>query len=376
MLEAVRAFTPNWFAVTMGTGILALVLPKFPLPVPGLVAVGEGLWWFDIGLFALCLALSAARAALYPRETLATLHHPVQSMFLGAIPMGFATLINGLIAFGLPRWGEAAAGLARDAWYADAVLAVACGVLVPYLMFTRQDHALERMSAVWLLPVVASEVTAASAGLIAPHLNPADALVLVYGGYTLWALSVPLALALLSVLVLRLAQHKLPHRDLGASMWLPLGPLGTGALGLVLLGQAAPRVLELSGLGSLGVVFTGFGLVGGLLLWGYGLWWLMLAVLTTRRFALEGLPFNLGWWGFTFPLGVFASSTFALAGMTHLAALTVFGGALVVVLAGFWGLVAARTLHGVWHGHVFHPPIPAPSGKAELPSRQGWTGAD
>ena len=35
-------------------------------------------------------------------------------------------------------------------------------------MFTRQTHGLERMTAVWLLPVVASEVAAVSGGLLAP----------------------------------------------------------------------------------------------------------------------------------------------------------------------------------------------------------------
>ena len=58
--EVIRQFTPNWFAATMGTGILALVLPQ----VPGagtLRAIGEGLWLFNIGLFiAICGALRCA----------------------------------------------------------------------------------------------------------------------------------------------------------------------------------------------------------------------------------------------------------------------------------------------------------------------------
>lgn len=45
----------------------------------------------------------------------------------------------------------------------------------------------------------------------------------------------------------------------------------------------------------------------GLLLWAFGLLWLFFAVASifrTRKF-----PFNLGWWAFTFPLGVYATST-------------------------------------------------------------------
>jgi tellurite resistance protein TehA-like permease len=49
--EIIRQFTPNWFTVTMGTGILALALNQFPIPIPGLHAVGTGLWVLNILLF-------------------------------------------------------------------------------------------------------------------------------------------------------------------------------------------------------------------------------------------------------------------------------------------------------------------------------------
>ena len=59
--EVVRQFTPNWFAATMGTGILAIALSQFGKDVPALMVVAEGLWLFNIGLFALFTGLYAAR---------------------------------------------------------------------------------------------------------------------------------------------------------------------------------------------------------------------------------------------------------------------------------------------------------------------------
>lgn len=59
--------------------------------------------------------------------------------------------------------------------------------------------------------------------------------------------------------------------------------------------------------GSAGSVFYAVGLLVGLILWAFGLVWLFFAsvsILHSRNF-----PFNIGWWGFTFPLGVFATST-------------------------------------------------------------------
>jgi tellurite resistance protein TehA-like permease len=127
-------------------------------------------------------------------------------------------------------------------WWIDAAMAVSCGVLIPYFMFTRHQHSLDGMTAVWLLPVVAAEVTAASGGLLAPHLAQGSAQFgMLVTSYILWAYSVPVAFSILALLILRMALHKLPHEGMAASSWLALGPIGTGALGMLVLGGDAPR---------------------------------------------------------------------------------------------------------------------------------------
>lgn len=236
-------------------------------------------------------------------------------------------------------------------------MAMACGVLIPFLMFTRQNHSIEKMTAVWLLPIVAAEVTAASAGVLVPHLaNPQDALQILVLGYALWAFSVPLAMSMLVILVLRLVLHKLPHKDMASSGWLALGPIGTGALGLLLLGADSPKVFAAVGMPDIGGVAAGLGLIGGAILWGYGAWWFLLAVLTTSRYLREGMPFNIGWWGFTFPLGVYSVATLALASQTHLTFIMNIGVGLVVFLTVFWLIIATRTVHGAWHRYLFVAP--------------------
>jgi tellurite resistance protein TehA-like permease len=111
-------------------------------------------------------------------------------------------------------------------------------------------------------------------------------------------------------------------------------------------------VLAAQGRGELGPILTGAGLLGGLVLWGFGTWWLALATLTTLRFIRQGLPFNLGWWAFTFPLGVFTASTFSLGSLTHLGFFTGLGEVFVPVLAVLWLLVTVRTAHSVWRGEL------------------------
>ncbi|GLK76507.1 C4-dicarboxylate ABC transporter [Methylopila jiangsuensis] len=355
--EVVRQFTPNWFAATMGTGILAIALSQFGKDVPALMVVAEGLWLFNIGLFALFTGLYAARWIFFFDGARRIFGHSVVSMFFGCIPMGLATIINGFFIFGVARWGDAAVGIAHALWWIDVALSIVCGIAIPYMMFTRQEHSIEQMTAVWLLPVVACEVAAVSGGLLIPHLTEASLrLDVLFVSYVLWSLSVPLAMSMLVVLLLRMVLHNLPHVSMATTSWLALGPIGTGALGMLVLGHAAPEILAASGLGQFGQIAEGVGLVAGLLLWGYGLWWLAMALLITFRYLREGLPFNLGWWGYTFPLGVYAVATLRLGSVLPIPAIHGFGVVLVAALACLWLIVGARTVRGAWRGDLFVAP--------------------
>ncbi|MBP5097523.1 TDT family transporter [Pseudomonas protegens] len=356
-LEAIRQFTPNWFAATMGTGVLALALAQWPAEVPGLHQVAEGFWWLTIALFLLFTAMYTARWVLFFDEARRIFGHSTVSMFFGTIPMGLATIINGLLVFGMPRWGDGVVEVAQLLWWLDVAMSLACGILIPYMMFTRQEHSIDQMTAVWLLPVVAAEVAAASGGLLAPHLpNAHGQLVMLSTSYVLWAFSLPVAFSILTILLLRMALHKLPHESMAASSWLALGPIGTGALGMLVLGADAPAIFAANGLPGVGEIAAGLGLVAGLTLWGFGLWWMLMAVLITRRYLREGIPFNLGWWGFTFPLGVYSLATLKLGSTLHLGFFSVFGAVLVAALAVMWLIVAKRTVQGAYKGELFVSP--------------------
>lgn len=355
--EVVRQFTPHWFGATMGTGILSLALVQLPVTLPGVHALALALWGLNIGLFVLFSVLYLARWLSYPREAFRIFGHSQASMFLGTVPMGLATLINGLLIFGVPHWGQTAVNVAEGLWWVDAVMALACGVGIPYLMFTRQAHRLDQMTAVWLLPVVAAEVTAASGGLLVPHLLDVQAQgALILASYILWAYSVPVALSILVILLLRMALHKLPPDSMAASSWLALGPIGTGALGMLVIGGDALAVFTAQGMPALGMTVEGIGALAGVLLWGFGIWWGLMAVLITVRYWRRGIAFNLGWWGYTFPLGVYALATLKLGSVWQSPVLTAMGSGLVLALSVMWGLVMLKTVAGAWRGNLFVSP--------------------
>ena len=370
--RAICQFTPNWFTVTMGTGVLALALNQFPVPLTlpdlhqSLHEAGRALWMVNIGLFTLFSLLYAARWVFFFSGAQRVFEHGVASMFFGAIPMGLATIINGLLAFGIPLWGDAATvAIAYPLWWVDVALSLASGLLVPFLMFTQagpqhgeHDRGLAHSHR-------RGGSRRGQRRRFDPPLGRREAFGVLIVSYVLWAFSVPLAMSVLVILLLRLILHKLPDRNMAASGWLALGPIGTGSLGLLLLGGDAPATFAAAGIPGVGDVAFGIGVIGGTVLWGYGVWWLLLAVLKMAQYARHGMPFNLGWWAFTFPLGVYTLATMALARVTHLEFFSIAGSVLALSLAGFWLVVATRTLHGVWFGYLFVAPcLTAPQPQA------------
>ncbi len=355
--DVIRHFTPNWFTATMGTGVVSMILIQLPFAKSFLFMLATLLWQFNIVLFSVFSVLYLLRWLLFPHEAKQIFNHPNMSLFLGAIPMGLATILNGFLSFGIGLYGEVAVHIAQALWYIDVFLALAIAWIVPFCMFSRQNHQLHTMTAIWLLPVVACEVAASSAGMLVARL-PADvhSFHLLLAGYVLWGISVLPAFAILTILMLRMALHQLPEKEVAISSWLSLGPIGTGALGLLLLGEQAQRVFVNVGFPELAHVFQALGVVGSLVLLGFGLWWLGLAILTTLRHAKTGIPFNLGWWGLTFPFGVFILALFNLGHQIEVVFLQYVAVAFSILLLVMWSVVMKKTLAGAYSGKLFFSP--------------------
>ena len=353
----IRQFTPNWFTVSMGTGVVALIVSEFPMLKALTWQLGTGLWYFNILLLVLFSVLYSLRWAFYPHKAKQIFQHPSMSLFLGTIPMALATILNGFLKYGQFIYGDTAVQIAQTLWYADVVLALLVAWAVPFAMYRHQEHALQQMTAVWLLPIVACEVAASSGGLLLGHLAiDIHAVAILLGSYVLWGVSVLPAFAILTILMLRLVLHKLPEKELAVSSWLALGPIGTAALALLVLGHQAPTLMASLGLAQLGQLFHQAGILASLILLGFGLWWLGIAVLTTLHHAKQDLPFNLGWWGLTFPLGVYTLAILTLAQQLNLAFLYAVGYAFAAILMLLWSLVATKTAHGFYQGHLFFSP--------------------
>ena len=65
------------------------------------------------------------------------------------------------------------------------------------------------------------------------------------------------------------------------------------------------------------------------------------------------MPFHLGWWAFTFPLGAFTVATLTLARVWQVSVLEVFAALLYLLLVGFWVVVTAKTAAATRTGRIW-----------------------
>ncbi len=341
-MRLIKGFTPNWFTAGMGTGIVALDAYLLPAGPQWMKTAGTSLWFLNMALVGTLIVLMGLRGIVDPRGVKRVFTDPLHSMFFGAIPMAMTTVVNGFFDMGPHLFGAESYHIGAVLWVVNAAIAVASGFVVPFLMFISHDHALSGMTAVWLMPIVPAEVVAASSGLMLPHIaNLALQQDLFVGTIVLWAFSVPMAFLLLGTLFVRLALHHLPPRELAISTWITLGTIGTGIMGLMLVAKDASLVYP-----SLAPSIAGTATFASIVFWGLGIWWLVHSFLITGYYLwTKTLRFNLGWWGLTFPLGVFVGGTDLLY---HALGTGLFRGAALgffVLLALFWLLVASLTVH-------------------------------
>ena len=122
----------------MGTGIVAILLHTlsavYPRHYRTLNMLSIIFFLLNTIVFVVILVISILRYTLYPATWTLMLRHPTQSLFVGTLPMGFATLINMFAAICVPAWRGSTAYVAWGMWWVDVGVSVACCLWLPFQM--------------------------------------------------------------------------------------------------------------------------------------------------------------------------------------------------------------------------------------------------
>ncbi|KIY01589.1 uncharacterized protein Z520_03141 [Fonsecaea multimorphosa CBS 102226] len=357
----IRNFTPSWFIITMSTGVLSIMLHQLPYNGHWLRVISVIFFVVNLVLFLTFTALSTLRYTLYPRLFLAVLKHPHQSLFLATFPVGLATLVNMTVLVCAPEWGHGLAILAWVLWWIVAVLALTTCFHLTFVIMTHRRGKLEEMTALYLIPIVAVVIAATSGGLVAGAIpNPQHQLWTLVISYILWGVGSPLSWITLTIYFLRMTLHKPLKREVIVSLLLPIGPLSLSGFSIIVLSKVAkhlfltthtlPHLSETSP----GEVLYIISFFVGLILWGFSIVWFIVAVMmvaTSGRF-----PFNMGWWGFIFPVGVFTLLTITIGEELESRFFKILSCVLTAACVAMWLVIASMTLQRSIKGTMFYAP--------------------
>ncbi|MEW2630472.1 TDT family transporter [Streptomyces sp. NPDC048389] len=367
-VPSLRHLGPNWYAAVMGTAIIASAGVALPVDVPGLRAACTGVWALSAALLAVVLTARAAHWVHHRDQARAHLLDPAVAPFYGCLSMALSSVGAGTLTLGGDVVGPGAATTAGFVLFATgALLGLVIAVAVPYLMIARHRIAPGGASPVWLLPVVGPMVSASTGPLLVPRLPPGqwrEAVLL--ASCTVFGLSLLATLLVLPVVFARLVHHGPLPLALTPSLFLVLGPLGQSTTAADKLADAAPLALGpgyASGFGVLAVVH-------GVPVMGFALLWLVPAAAMVLRAARRGMPFTMGWWAFTFPVGTCVTGSAALAERTGLVAYEWLAVALYAFLATAWAVAGTLTVRGLLRRELLAAPRGGPRPAPRAPGRE------
>ncbi|KPI16339.1 C4-dicarboxylate transporter/malic acid transport protein [Actinobacteria bacterium OK074] len=353
---AARHLGPNWYAVVMGTAIVATAGAGLPPAVapPGLRTACAAVWLLALALLTALLAARALHWGHHRDQARAHLLDPAVAPFYGCPPMALLAVGGGAVTVGADVIGSRAA-VALDVvlFGAGTVAAVAVAVAVPYLMITRHRIGPADAGPVWLLPLVAPMVSAALGPLLVPHLPAGQARQsLLIGCLGLFGLSLLATLLLLPVVVARLVTAGPLPLALTPTLFLVLGPLGQSTTAVGRFADVAPGAVP----APYNSGFAVFAVLYGVPVTGFALLWLGLAGALVVRARRRGMRFAMTWWAFTFPVGTCATGAEALARRTGLVVLDGLAVALYGLLVAAWAVAAAGTVRGLVSGELTRGP--------------------
>ncbi|MFN8169258.1 MAG: hypothetical protein U0S36_10790 [Candidatus Nanopelagicales bacterium] len=306
--DVMRDWHPGWMGAVLGTAGSAVVALADPLPdVQVDTWIGTALTVIAAVLAPALLLPYVVRHLRHREAALADLSHPGLGPLYGTIPASALAL-----AIALAQLGVLGSLPASVSWVVAGllVLGVAGAVLVGVPFFAgvvaREQVPAEALTGAWFIPAVVL-VLVPSVVIRLVVLQPGwrgGTTALVAAGAV--GAGLMLFLLLAPALVWRLISAPAPAPGQAATWWIWLAPAGAGGLGVL-----ATARLVAAGLPTGGEAIVAVGLLVATGLWGFALWWVVLAARVLVR-ARHEIRFHVGSWGFVFPTAALTALTIEL----------------------------------------------------------------
>jgi len=351
-------FTWPWFACTMSTGALAVVLGNTPNKFTGLQTIGKVVFIFDLVLFAIFNLCMFARFLLVPRKLLGSLHHPVEGLFFGTYWVSVALILNCTYIYGNPSTGSWLTKALEITYWMYCAAAFLVGI-IQYSLFFR----LERLNVgdavpAWIFPIYPLLVVGTLAGTILPAQPETPSWKIFIGAIFFQGLAWVVSFLLYGLYMQRLMTSSLPSPTTRPGMYVSVGPAGYTAAGLLSLANQAPSLVAENYFTNTvvpdGEIVRIIGIMSGLFIILFAYWFFIITTIAvivgSRR-----MSFSLNWWAFIFPNAGLTLATIQAGKVLHSEAINGVASALTILLVIMWFVVAAFCIRAVYLGQVLWP---------------------
>ncbi len=349
---------PNLFASVMGTGIIANAAVTLPGIGESFFDFGAGIWILATLWLVILTAVKLLQIIVRPYVIQRQLTDPVMSQFFGAPPMAFLTISGGFALIGIKLMpSQLAMDIGWWLWVLGTVMGIVVATVIPYLQFTQHEVREDGAFGGWLMPVVPPMVSAAIGALYIPYLADAESReLMLYFCYSCFGISFFSAFIIITLIWRRLSHYGTSGGGRVPTLWIVLGPLGQSVTAMGALGVAAYQVLPV----ERAALLDGMSTAAGIPIWGFAMYWAIIATFLTVKAIRLKMPFSLTWWAFTFPVGTCVTGTTQLALHTQLNFFEQAAAVLFFLLLVAWIVAAVGTIKGMYKGHLLKPATGAP----------------
>ncbi|KAF2732386.1 hypothetical protein EJ04DRAFT_338831 [Polyplosphaeria fusca] len=356
--DRIAHFTWPWFAATMSTGALAVVLGQTPNQFTGLKTIGKIFFILDIVLFLVFNAVIATRFILVPKKLPASLHHPVEGLFFGAYWVSVSLILNCAQAYGVPASGPWLVKALQVCFWIYCAVVFIVGVGQYYVLFQEERLNVADAMPAWIFPIYPLLVVGPMAGAMIPS-QPREA------GWEMWVAAVSLqgiawvvALMMYSIYTQRLMGSSLPTPSTRPGMYVSVGPAGYTAAGLISLGSQAPSVVPTDKWTTLdlpdGELIKSLGVLSGLFIIMFSFWFFCISSVAVIT-GLRRMSFTLNWWAFIFPNAGLTLAAIQAGQALNSPAINAICSALTVLLVILWLITATACVRAVYRGEILWP---------------------
>ena len=354
--EITQHFAPGWFASVMGTAVTAVALFVFRQFVPFAHELQVFFLSAAVLLFFILLIPWGIRWFQHPEAVRRDLKHPVSAAFFPTMPISMLVIGIALEKTPLPFLPESALwNILLGLWLVGSAGILFFALFILKTFFHQPEVKWETSTLGWLIPPVSALLIPVLGSSLATHFagNLWGAISL-YVSLMFLGMGSLLFLLVMAVAFTRYIFYALPPAHLAPTLWVGIAP--TSILTIIVFKMVKPVEVIFAISPQASEVLGILAKIGGVALWGFALFWLVLAFLVTLEVHRKTpLSFALSWWAFIFPVGAFAVASGVLYQAAPFEFFLWSGLAALIALLALWLVTFVRTLQGVWQGSIFLP---------------------